>query len=293
MQLQIAGYIVDIDCAEALLRLMPNYQPFWIPDKERADVLCRIRTGCRIPADGKRPDLVSRLEGKDLSLWLYPDYCSLSVRYQPDGYVYRMRACRDWKEVQTNWCPDSSDSLWALNDILMIAFVYSSAFRQTVLVHASAVVVAGRGCAFIGPSGIGKSTHSRLWLQHIPGAWLLNDDQPVLRMMPDGSAWIYGSPWSGKTPCYQQEGVRLCALFFMKQALCNRLLPLGGIEVFRRLMASTSSVARDAFSFAGISDTLACLAGAVRGYVLENRPERAAALLSYGAFREKDGDKPA
>lgn len=34
---------------------------------------------------------------------------------------------------------------------------------------------------FLGESGTGKSTHTRLWLENIPGSRLLNDDSPVLR----------------------------------------------------------------------------------------------------------------
>lgn len=34
---------------------------------------------------------------------------------------------------------------------------------------------------FLGESGTGKSTHTRLWREHIPGAELLNDDSPIIR----------------------------------------------------------------------------------------------------------------
>ena len=55
-------------------------------------------------------------------------------------------------------------------------------FAGVVLIHASCVALDEEGVAFIGPSGIGKSTHSGLWLKHIPGTRLLNDDQPALRL---------------------------------------------------------------------------------------------------------------
>lgn len=44
-----------------------------------------------------------------------------------------------------------------------------------------------------------------LWINNIKGAELLNDDNPVLRIKDDGSMWIYGSPWSGKTDCSKSE----------------------------------------------------------------------------------------
>ena len=168
----------------------------------------------------------------------------------------------------------------------MIAFVYRSAFYHTVTIHASAVAVQDQGCAFIGPSGIGKSTHSRLWLQHIPGTRLLNDDQPVLRLHPDGTVMLYGSPWSGKTTCYHNEGVRLKALFFMQQASENAITRLSGIETFQQLLKATSLMGRDAITFQGISQTQAAICGAVPAYRFQNRPTEDAATLSHQVFLE-------
>ena len=105
-----------------------------------------------------------------------------------------------------------------LNDFIMISFIYSAAFHGGALIHASCIAIDDKGVAFVGPSGIGKSTHSQLWLKHIPGARLLNDDQPILRLMPGGEVMLFGSPWSGKTSCYINEGVRLETIFRMEQA---------------------------------------------------------------------------
>ena len=197
-----------------------------------------------------------------------------------------MQADRHWCTVQTDWTPDSSEAYVCLNDILMIAFVYRSAFFHTVTVHASAVAVQEQGCVFVGPSGIGKSTHSRLWLQHIPGACLLNDDQPVLRLHPDGTVMLYGSPWSGKTSCYRNEGVRLKAIFFMQQALENHLTRLSGIETFQQLMKATSLMGRDTVTFQAISQTQAAVCGAVPAYRFQNRPDEEAASMSHQAFTD-------
>ena len=49
----------------------------------------------------------------------------------------------------------------------------------------------------VGGSGTGKSTHTQLWLKHIEGTDLMNDDNPVVRFI-NGETIIYGSPWSGK-----------------------------------------------------------------------------------------------
>ena len=63
------------------------------------------------------------------------------------------------------------------------------------------------------------------------GARLLNDDQPILRLMPGGEVMLFGSPWSGKTSCYINEGVRLETIFRMEQAEENRAIRMDGIEL--------------------------------------------------------------
>lgn len=60
--------------------------------------------------------------------------------------------------------------------------------------------------------------HSRLWLEHIPDSDLLNDDNPIVRFYPTGEVIVYGSPWSGKTPCYRNEAVPVGAFVRLKQA---------------------------------------------------------------------------
>ena len=287
MKLRIADLILEVACRADGLKRLPNFLPFIVPDESQEEAVCRIDTGCSLREEDGAPQLVSSIGDKRLALWLYPDHCSVSLAFGEDGLCYRLRADRCWRRVQTNWVLGYADSAFALNDFIMLAFTYCSAFYRTVLVHASSVVIAEDGCAFIGRSGIGKSTHSRLWTRYIPGAWLLNDDQPVLRCMPDGSVRIYGSPWSGKTFCYENQSARLRALFFMEQASANRLLPVSRVEAFRKLMAATSLIGRDVLTFSAISETQACIAGAVPGFILENRPEKAAALLSYAAFDEE------
>lgn len=59
---------------------------------------------------------------------------------------------------------------------------------RAVAVHSSVISLDGRAVLFLGESGTGKSTHTRLWREHIPGARLLNDDSPIIRIAPEGAA---------------------------------------------------------------------------------------------------------
>lgn len=114
-----------------------------------------------------------------------------------------------------------------------------------VPVHSSVVVCDGRAVMCLGESGTGKSTHTRLWLQHIPGTHLLNDDSPIVRFA-DGEVLVYGSPWSGKTHCYRPEQYPIAGLLRLEQRPANTIRRLGSVEAFAALQPSCPpSLARD------------------------------------------------
>ena len=85
----------------------------------------------------------------------------------------------------------------------MLCYAFAGAYEQTLLVHASVPQIGTTAFLFQGLSGTGKSTHSQLWRTHIPQVELLNDDNPVVRITADGRISVWGTPWSGKTPCYR------------------------------------------------------------------------------------------
>lgn len=102
-------------------------------------------------------------------------------------------------------------------------FALSTADKGTVLFHAAVVSHEGRGYMFLGPSGTGKSTHASLWLKYIDGTELVNDDNPVVRITDDGQATVFGSPWSGKTPCYRHVSYPLGGIVMLSQAPYNKI----------------------------------------------------------------------
>ena len=85
---------------------------------------------------------------------------------------------------------------FGLNNALMLIFAFASSLNHTLLIPASLVRQNGRGYAFIAKSGTGKSTQVSLWLRYLPGCDLMNDDNPVVRVV-DGLPYIcllYTSP---------------------------------------------------------------------------------------------------
>lgn len=105
---------------------------------------------------------------------------------------------------------------------LWIAFNFSVACLQTIAIHSSSIVYQNKAFLYIGGSGTGKSTHTRLLCKYLTGTELLNDDSPILRII-DGKCFVYGSPWSGKTACYKQQKAILAGIARLSQAPVNVL----------------------------------------------------------------------
>lgn len=104
-------------------------------------------------------------------------------------------------------------------------------------VHTSCVVYENQAVMFLGESGTGKSTHTRLWYNNFDGAFLLNDDSPIVST-ESGSPVVYGSPWSGKTPCYKTQSYPLKAIVRLAQAPENKMRRLSPLESITALFPS-------------------------------------------------------
>lgn len=157
--------------------------------------------------------------------------------------------------------------------------------KGTIAIHSSCIVCNGKAALFLGESGTGKSTHTRLWRENIPGAVLLNDDSPIVRALDDGSVWVYGSPWSGKTPCYKQEKYPLCACVRLSQAPYNKIHKLQVIKGYAAVHPSCPpEFAYDERIYSHISASLGTLLKKVTCWHLECLPDTAAAQLSYNTI---------
>ena len=168
---------------------------------------------------------------------------------------------------------------FALNNALMVLYAMSTARLGTALFHAAAIGFEGRGYLFLGRSGTGKSTHARLWLRHIPGSELVNDDNPVVRVFPDGTVWVYGSPWSGKTPCYRNVELPVGGFVQLEQAKCNEISRLDGIVAYAALVPGISGKRWDRVLADGLHETENALVMRVPVWHLKCLPDEDAARL--------------
>ena len=171
---------------------------------------------------------------------------------------------------------------FSLSNAMMLLYTFNTSAFDTLMIHASVIAYQGKGYVFLGKSGTGKSTHSRLWLEHIEGTWLLNDDNPVIRVV-DGQALVYGSPWSGKTPCYKNEVMPLGGVIRLSQAPYNKIEQLRPLQAYASLMPACSCMRWDRKSTDALHSTVEKVIKVVKGWHLECLPDGDAARVCNSA----------
>ena len=217
---KVADVVFAVTASDNDLDLMKNYEPFVFPE-------------------GKQESLVFQLTVKEGDAIVYTE----EMRQDDEGQEIICGKTSDgspvfefiWANETAGWlqCPqDYSQATLvvtgryrklAIDNALMILFALATAGQGVALFHSSTVSFGDKAYMFLGVSGTGKSTHSSLWLKYIEGTELLNDDNPVVRVGEDGTATVYGSPWSGKTPCYRNLSYPLGGIVLLSQAPYNKI----------------------------------------------------------------------
>lgn len=198
----------------------------------------------------------------------HEEHCSPIVMRHPFG--------SSMIECNASLCDELDISLWRFG--LWEAYGLIAIQNGAIPIHTSTIVYNDRAVLFLGESGTGKSTHTRLWRENIAGAHLLNDDSPIIT----STAVAYGSPWSGKTPCYRNLHYPIAAIVRLSQAPHNRIRQLRPIEAICALLPSCPpSFAYDEKLQDAVCETLSLLIPKVPVYHLECLPNAEAAQLSF------------
>ena len=215
---------------------------------------------------------------------------SISLPGENAPLACQMQANADFSICRATLTGDSlSSQRFGLNNALMMAYAFAAAPLDTLLIHASVIRHAGYGYLFTAPSGTGKSTHTHLWYKHIPGCDLMNDDNPVVRIV-DGQTRIYGSPWSGKTPCYRNIWAPVGAITRIEQKPENTIRRMQPIEAFATLLPAVSSMKWDRRVYVSICDTISRLLQITPVFWLGCRPDEEAARVCFEAVAVRGKD---
>ena len=150
--------------------------------------------------------------------------------------------------------------------------------RDGMPLHAALVEKDGYGVVFLGPSGMGKSTQAKLWVEH-QGADFIIGDRPGLRRI-DGQ-WIgFGMPWDGKDGIGQQKQVPIRALISLEQAPENSIRRLTKQEAMIVLLNQVMMPMWDDAAMALLTPLMGQLATEIPFYHLKNLPNKEATELT-------------
>lgn len=273
---QIAGHRIRIEGSDAWIHAvsgLDGFKPFEV--ESEGEPVARF-----VLTDEKAPQLIeSQYEnGVDGIVDIFGRYEEgyMFVMTPPDGEPLSL-----WKKDGSNVIHFNGQLMPRLvRFALWIAYGLATLPLQTIAIHTSVIQYKGKTVLFLGESGTGKSTHTRLWRENIEGAVLLNDDSPMLRII-DGKPWMFGSPWSGKTPCYKKESYPLAACVRLSQAPHNKIRRLSVTQGYAAIHPSCPpDFAYDDALYDHISNTLGDVLSEVPMYHLECLPDADAARLS-------------
>ena len=258
---------------DSLLGDLRQYEPF-LTDST-SEVTFSVEVVDELPVTAFHEELRQEEEGQAIvaghldggeayfEFWLGKKLCSTMVASKD---YHEAKVC-----VKENWS-------FGVNNAMMVMYALATANSQTALFHSSVVSYQGKAYMFLGHSGTGKSTHSSLWLKYIEGTELVNDDNPVVRII-DGVARVYGSPWSGKTPCYRNVVYPVGAIVKLDQAPYNEIKRLKGVRAYAAVVPSISGKRWDKQLAEGLHETENLLAQMVPVWHLDCLPDEAAARL--------------
>lgn len=174
--------------------------------------------------------------------------------------------------------------IFGLNNSLMLIFTICTAPHRTLLIHSSVVECNGKAYMFLGQSGRGKSTHSDLWVKHVSGSRLINDDNPVIRIGNNGTPIAYGSPWSGKRPIYMNVSYPIGGMAAIEQDKENRIRKENIPSAFGIMLSSCSTLKFDKRIHMHICNSISGLLERVPIHTLSCRPDEEAAMVSSKTF---------
>lgn len=276
-----------------LFEVLPSLVPFIVATDTAQKVIFELQIDddgttaeeavAKIPAD-----INFDWEDADCTIRPMPDEAHLVfITPRRSGKTYCME-CSDRFRQCTAHLPDcrtetpdaGNETGFVLNNFLMMLYAFNAARHHTLLMHASVIASGNKGYLFLGKSGTGKSTHTSLWLKHIDGCHLLNDDNPVVHVDEAGKQiTVFGSPWSGKTPCYRNESMPVGAFVRLEQAPQNEITRQYKAHAFAALIPSCSCLKQDKEIYVGVVSAVTFIASIMPLFHLKCLPDKAATEL--------------
>lgn len=280
----IASYYIEIETEnpEVTGNILENFKPFRTENID-GEILFRLKGKCEIKAPNSNP--IDIFEYNSVNYEVFKEETSFIVSMTKGGKTRYLKSDTDWTNPCTDVDMTNRGDKKYINDFIVVVFNILSSKSKTLKIHASVIEKDGKALLFMGKSGTGKSTHSRLWQEFIPDCSLLNDDEPIVRLCEDGVVRVYGSPWSGKTLCYRNISAEIAAFVHLYQSPENILTKLNARDAVSSLLFSSCTMRTDAQNKTNVFDTIADILSTVSVYRLECRPDKEAVMLTHSLLK--------
>jgi len=157
--------------------------------------------------------------------------------------------------------------------------------RNIMTMHGVLLEHRGKGIILTADSGVGKTTHARLW-RDTKNALIINGDRVSLKREAQG--WTgYGLPWSGSSGEQLNRSVPVSALVQIVRGQENRAERLQGAEAFQVVLGQLLTPAWEPELAAKAVDMAAALTEECPVWRLHCKPEaEAAEVLARAIFGE-------
>lgn len=269
--------------SELFVTHLPGFKPFTVEADACVECDMVVESGCELSIDGVECKELTRFEFSESEAECVflrsEEHYILTITNAEQQHIFTSKrddsGCVRTNAGGANMNPSFVRfGVWFMLNIVAVQ-------HSVAAVHSSVIVCHNEAVMFLGESGTGKSTHTRLWRENIEGATLLNDDSPFVGVL-NGQVVAFGSPWSGKTPCYKNESYPIRAIVRLSQAPHNSMRRLRSLFSVGALLPSLPP----AFAFDekledAVMNVLSAVIGAVPVYHLECLPNAAAAQLSH------------
>ena len=282
---KVAGHVFTLESDLDIDEGLQNYAPFAVPAGSDAPAVFTLEIVAKAPQVEYTEEARQDEEGQQI-------ICGRTAGNQ-SVFEFRLAhklagtlVCEEGYKRSSLYLTDFAQR-FGINNALMVLYALATAPLGTALFHSAVVEHDGYGYMFLGKSGTGKSTHSQLWLKYIDGTELVNDDNPVVRII-DGEARVYGSPWSGKTPCYRKVDYLIGGIVKLKQAPANSIRRMEAIEAYVALTMSISGMRWKKWMGDGLHETENQLTASVPVWHLSCLPDQNAAELCHSTIAIQD-----
>lgn len=171
------------------------------------------------------------------------EHCGIIYRNREGRALWRISADIDFERPEFYWSPGlfkscyGSHTLCWTRALATLQFTFRLRTAGGLVFHAMAADIDGGGLLCAGPSGVGKSTISRLL--HAAGHLVLTDERPVVRRLAaaaGGGFMLHATPWQNMGGMAAPGRAPLRCICFLRHGAENLATPLANSAALRRLI---------------------------------------------------------